>query len=294
MTDGASDPTSQTVGALVRDAASRLAAVGVDTARLDARLLLCRATDRTRADLMAADRDPVDPTARSRFETLVVRRLAREPIAHILGEREFWSLPFRVTRDTLVPRPDSETLVAAVLRHRTGRAAGTVLDLGTGTGCLLLALLREWPEAFGVGLDCSAAAVKVAQDNARSLGVGDRSAFVVGDWAAALAAQGGAGFDVIVSNPPYIPTRDVAGLQPEVRDYDPRLALDGGADGLEAYRQIVPVAAGLLANAGTLALEVGENQAEDVATITRGAGFAAAAIYNDLGGRGRTVVAEIQ
>ncbi len=229
----------------------------------------------------------------AQFDGFIRRRAAREPVSHILGRREFWSLPFKVTPATLAPRPDSETLVAAALAHVRERGLGgaplRLLDLGTGTGCLILALLSELPAATGVGVDRSAEAATVAQENAVSLGLANRFRLVVGDWTDALGR--GECFDVIVSNPPYIANAEFEDLDAEVVRYEPGLALKGGADGLDAYRRLLPGAVKHLVAGGRLFLEIGAGQAAAVEDLCRNAGMADVGILQDLGGRDRVIVA---
>ncbi len=232
---------------------------------------------------------PLADHAAARLRDATARRAARVPLAHILGIREFWSLPFRVTRDVLVPRPDSETLVAAALDAGLPDGA-RLLDLGTGSGCLLLALLHERPDWTGVGVDRSPAALAVAQENARALGLADRAGFVAGDWTAPLASR----FDAILSNPPYVRSADLATLDPEVRDHDPALALDGGADGLEAYRRIVAEVPRLLRAGGRLGLEVGGGQAAAVSGLMAAAGFGGLIRRHDLGGVARCLTGTLK
>ena len=213
-------------------------------------------------------------------------RAAREPLALIVGWREFWSLRFRVSPATLIPRPDSETLVEAALAARPDSATPLrVLDLGTGTGCLLLAFLSERPRAFGIGIDRSIDAVRLARRNARDLGLADRATFLAGDWAGAVEAR----FDLVLGNPPYIPTPDLAGLMPEVRAHEPAGALDGGADGLTAHRAILADLPRLLTPGGRAILEVGAGQREAVAGLAALAGLRAEARH-DLGGVARAVI----
>jgi release factor glutamine methyltransferase len=214
--------------------------------------------------------------------------IAREPLSWIVGKREFWGLEFVLSAETLDPRPDSESVVEAVLarlpdRSRTYR----FLDLGTGTGCLLLALLSEFPRASGVGIDVAAGAASTARRNAEFLGFADRAHFAVGDWAGAIAGE----FDAVVANPPYIPTRAIPELSPEVRDYDPKRALDGGTDGLLAYRAIAADLLRLLRPGGLFAAEIGLGQAEAVAPILAQGGLAIEGFTADLGGVIRCVVA---
>ena len=221
------------------------------------------------------------------------RRVRREPMAYILGEREFWGLPFKVSPAVLVPRPDSETLIEAALALMPVRTEPwRILDLGVGSGCLLLTLLREFPNARGVGVDASADALEVAQANADALGVGPRTTLVGGDWRRpAWAEQLGGPFDLVISNPPYIEAAAIEGLMPDVARFEPRLALDGGPDGLVAYRAIAAAAAGLVVPGGRVLVEAGDGQAAEISTFIRSAGFAVEAPWKDLGGIDRVVSA---
>jgi release factor glutamine methyltransferase len=209
----------------------------------------------------------------ARLDDFARRRLAGEPVARILGRKEFWGLPLQLSADTLVPRPDTETVVELALEML--RAAPTpnrplrIADLGTGSGAILLALLSELPDAFGVGTDISQAALETARANAAHLGLAPRAAFAAGNYAAPLAGL----FDLIVSNPPYIRSADVPGLATEVRDHDPLAALDGGADGLDAYRALLPQATGVLRSGGALVVEVGQDQSGDVEALMTAAGL---------------------
>ncbi len=217
----------------------------------------------------------------------MARRLAREPLAFILGRREFWGLPFAVSPATLVPRPDSEALIEAAIAAFPDRSrVGSVLDLGTGTGCLLLAALTEFPAAHGVGIDLLPAAATLARRNAAMLGLRNRCAFMSGDWASAVAGR----FDLILSNPPYIASGTIGHLMPEVALYEPGTALDGGVDGLSAYRAITPELRRLLAAEGAAVLEVGNDQAAAVARLGRQAGLDAVAVHADLSGAARALV----
>jgi release factor glutamine methyltransferase len=215
-------------------------------------------------------------------------------VARILGEWEFWSLPFTLTPGTLVPRPDSETVVAAALlalKERRHASDGLrILDLGVGTGALLVALLKELPGATGVGVDLSPEAVETATFNAVRNGVGERARFHVSDWAAGLDPADRGPYDLVVSNPPYIADAVIDGLEPEVRAHDPRLALSGGRDGLDAYRAIAAELPALLAPDGVAALEIGSDQAETVAALFRAAGFAVEGPFADFGSRPRALV----
>jgi release factor glutamine methyltransferase len=256
---------------------------GIDNPRLEARLLLAHSHHTSQEDLL---RDPAAPARMDRLAPLLDRRAAREPLALILGHREFWSLDFAVWRDTLVPRPESETLIEAAVAAFAGRPPpATILDLGTGTGCLLLAALSEFPGAFGIGVDRSAAAAALAAHNAAALGMSDRAAVICADWADALDGR----FDLILSNPPYIATCDLAGLMPEVGRYEPLSALDGGSDGFAAYRHLLPEMLRLLNPRGTAVLELGAGQARKAAGLARNVGLASEARC-DLAGTPRAIM----
>ena len=275
------------IGTLLRAASARLEAAGIEAPTREARLLLAHATGLGATRIMAYPEHAIDPAAASMFDRLVERRVQREPVSRILGTREFWSLDFIVTPATLDPRPDSETIVEAALdRIPDKNTAATIIDFGTGTGCLLLALLSERPRAFGIGVDRSEAAARVAADNARRLGFADRAQFLVGDWADALAGS----VDLIVSNPPYIPAGEIAGLEPEVRAHDPLTALVGGVDGLDPYRLLAPAVARLLRPGGAVVFEVGQGQADAVADLATAAGLVFAEQRRDLGGIARAIV----
>jgi release factor glutamine methyltransferase len=275
---------------LLRGAAARLGAAGIATPRLDARVLIAHALGLVPGELVLQHRRPVALAERRAIAQLIERRARREPVSRIVRRREFWSLPFRVTPATLDPRPDSETVVSAVLAALPARAAALrLLDLGTGTGCLLLALLSELPGASGLGVDVSPAALRVARANARALGLKARARFRHGVWADGLHGR----FDAIVSNPPYIPTGALAALPAEV-GFDPVAALDGGPDGLAAYRALGQALPGLLAPTGVAALEVGTGQAARVAAILAGQGLEIAKIVEDLANNERVVVARLR
>lgn len=275
-----------TVRTLRRLAEERLTAAGVDTPALDARLLLEHALGLDRSALVAGADDPVGEDAAARALELVRRREGREPVSRIVGERGFWSLDFTLAPDTLDPRPDTETVVEAVLDSLPDRAAPVrILDLGTGSGCILLSLLAELPAATGLGIDISAGAVAAATANAARNGLSGRARFQTGHWAGGLTER----FDRVVSNPPYIPTATIAGLEPEVRLHDPMRALDGGGDGLDAYRALAAQVPGLLVPGGLAAFEVGAGQDGDVAALMTAAGLALEGIHRDLGGVARCV-----
>lgn len=280
------------IDALLRQAGRQLAAAGVEDAPRDARLLLQAASGISLAALVAFPERRVEAAALETFRSMLARREGREPMAQILGRREFWSLTFRVTGDTLDPRPDSEALVQAVLERVSDRdAAPRLLDFGTGTGCLLLALLHDLPRATGVGIDLSAAALEIAAENARNLGLAQRATFRLGDWDEGLAPSDRlAAFDAVISNPPYIESAAIPALQPEVARFEPRLALDGGVDGLDAYRRLLPAAARLLRPGGIAAFEIGVGQADSVTAIGTAGGLRHIATVADLGAVPRVVL----
>ncbi|MCS6932761.1 MAG: peptide chain release factor N(5)-glutamine methyltransferase [Acetobacteraceae bacterium] len=278
---------SPTVGALLCQGGAALRAAGIEDARAEARRLLAHALPATPEALLRDRHAPVAPEAEARFRALLSRRAAREPLAFITGRAGFWTLDLEVSPDTLIPRADSETLIEAALAARPDRGAvRRILDLGTGTGALLLAALAEYPAAFGVGVDRSAAAAALAARNAARNGLAGRAAFLVGDWAGALSGR----FDLVLANPPYIPAGEIPGLMPEVARHEPASALSGGPDGLAAYRAILPALPALLEEAGFAVLEVGIGQAEAVESLGRGAGLAPAGRRNDLGGVARAVM----
>lgn len=275
--------------ALLRDAAVRLEAAGVEEARRDARLLLAEALGVETHRLILEPQTNVPPAAADRFAGFVAARAARVPVSRILGRREFWGLTFRLSPATLDPRPDSETLVEAVLKAFPDRTAPLrVLDFGTGTGCLLLAVLSEYPNATGLGIDKAEEAVATASANAADLGLAGRAEIRLGDWGQGLGGQGvGEPFDIILSNPPYIEAAVVPALAPEVARHDPLLALAGGADGLDAYRRLLPDVARLLAAQGHAFLELGQGQAADVAALALQCGLMQRALHADLAGIAR-------
>ncbi len=252
-----------------------------DTPRLDAELLLAHVLGLSRSALLVGN-PPVSPEQAGQFADLVDRRRRHEPVAYILGRQEFWSLDLQVTPDVLIPRPDSETVIEVAVSRMRQRPPKTILDLGTGSGALLLSALIEWPQAFGVGVDRSAAAVAVARGNAQMLGLGTRAAFVVGDWAAALAGR----FDLLLCNPPYVD--DGADLMPDVAGFEPAAALFGGPDGLANYRLLLPDVSRLLAPDGMALFEFGAGQGDALKGMGEAAGFAAT-LHPDLAGRPRAL-----
>jgi len=278
--------TSATIGNAVRDTARRLAEAGLADAPADARLLVGLATGLDRTGIIT-DRDRrLTPSESCELDTVVARRLHYEPVSRIVGQREFWSMTFQLGPDTLDPRPDSETLIEEALKLLPStEQAYRFLDLGTGTGCLLLALLSERPHAWGIGTDLAEGAVMTARSNAQSLGLAGRSSFLVGHWGDALECR----FDLVVCNPPYIRSDDRT-LAPEVRNHDPSLALFAGTDGLDAYRELGPILGSLLAPAGRALLEIGAGQATDVVPILASSGLETTAICTDLARIDRVLV----
>lgn len=277
-------------GQAVREAEQRFAAAGIGTARLDAVLLVAHAAGLSPDSVRTDPAKPLRSDAEGRLMTLLRKRAEeRVPVSRLTGQREFWGLPFMVSAATLDPRPDSETLVEATLRHTGDRTAPLRLfDLGVGTGCLLLSLLNELPATTGSGSDIAAGAVETARANAVSLDLAARACFAAGAGFAGFAGP----FDWIVCNPPYIPSADIAGLEPEIRDHDPRAALDGGPDGLDAFRRFAPAIAAHLAPGGKAAVEFGDGQAATVAGIFAAAGLDCLEIAADLAGRQRVIVAQ--
>jgi release factor glutamine methyltransferase len=263
----------QTIATARRALTARLRAHAVDAAELEARLLAGAALGLDLTAMVAAAARPLTAAEAAHLEDMARRRLAGEPVARILGRKEFWGLPLQLSAATLVPRPDTETVVELALQMRRAaiepKRGWRIADIGTGSGAILLALLSEWPDAIGVGTDLSASALQTARSNAVHLGLVARAAFVACDLAAALAGP----FDLVVSNPPYVRSADIAGLAIEVRAHDPPRALDGGADGLDAYRALIPQATRLLAPGGALVVEVGHGQSDYVEQLMKAAGL---------------------
>ena len=276
------------VTALLADAATRLRAAGVESPRREARLLLAYVLGVGVLDIVAGKVQETNEGTRVRFEIALRRRVAREPLAYIVGRREFWSLDFEVAAAVLIPRPESEILVEEALRRFPDRnAVLRVADLGTGSGCLLLAFLSERPLARGVGVDMSQKALEVAARNAQGLGMTDRAQFVQSDWHGKILGT----FDAIFVNPPYIPTGSIAGLAPEVAHFEPPCALDGGPDGLDAYRALAPGLAAQLSQDGCAFLEIGQGQGAAVEVILLQNGFSVLGTVCDLAGIPRCLVA---
>jgi release factor glutamine methyltransferase len=280
---------ARTRSATLRSARDRLASAGIAQAEAeaDARTLLRHATGVTPLDLATRGDVPLSAAEAARFEALLARRVAREPVGRILESRDFWGLNFAVSPDTLEPRDDSETVIIEALALLGPRRTEplSILDLGTGTGCLLVALLHECPKAQGLGIDISEGALATARANAGANSVGGRCRWRQGDWADGLEGA----FDLIISNPPYIRTADMAVLEPEVRGHDPSAALDGGADGLDAYRAIIAALPHLLAEQGLAVLEIGAGQGSAIRSLAAAQGLTGQSARHDLGGHERAI-----
>jgi release factor glutamine methyltransferase len=279
-----------TTASLLQHASARLRDAGVEAARLEARRMLAHVLGCRTEALLAGSCRPISPDAVARFDDMLHRRIDRTPLSHLLGAWGFWSFEVGVSPATLTPRPDSETLIEAALQAFPERdQVRRVLDLGTGTGCLLGATLLEFPRAVGFGVDRSLAAAALASGNAGRLGLRRRAFFLVGDWAASLRAE--ASFDLVMSNPPYIPTATIGDLMPEVSRHEPQVALDGGQDGLNAYRGLLPRLPALLRpDSGRAILELGQGQRMAVETLARSVGLLVVTCLNDLAGIERALV----
>ena len=269
-----------------RSAKQRLERAGLAGPVIDARLLVEAACEATRADIVTDPHRQLSPDQESRLAAYLARREHREPVSHILGRKGFWKIMLQVNGDVLTPRPDTETVVDAALKGFPEHAAWNVLDLGVGSGAILLAILAERPAAKGLGVDVSEEALAVARDNAAALGLAGRLALMRGDWAVGLADDS---FDLVVANPPYIASDVIATLEPEVSRYEPRRALDGGPDGLAAYRILAPEILRVLKPGGRFAVEIGYDQKTAVEALFRAAGAAALTTLRDLGDRDRVV-----
>ena len=267
-------------------ARKRLQAAGVDQPVIDSRLLVEAAASATRLEIVTDPHRPISDDQAATLEGYVERRTRREPISHILGRKAFWKIMLRVTPQVLTPRADSETILDVVLEAFPPHAHFTLLDLGVGSGALLLAILAERPCARGLGVDVSEEALAVARENAANLDLDGRAALLRSDWTAGLGPET---FDLVVSNPPYIPTADIDGLDPEVRDHEPRLALDGGADGLDAYRRLAAEALRVLRPGGLFAFEIGHDQSSAVQALFVAAGALGVRTVKDLATRDRVV-----
>jgi len=269
-------------------ARKRLKAAGIDSPAIDARLLLEAAAGVTRVEIVTDPHRELEAEAVARLEDYLARREQREPVSHILGRKGFWKIMLGVNRHVLTPRPDTEVIVDLVLAAFPEHRRFSFLDLGVGSGAIALAILAERPLAQALGVDLSEEALAVARDNAANLGLERRIALLRGDWTQGLAD---ASFDLVVSNPPYIASDEIPSLDPEVRDHEPRLALDGGPDGLDAYRVLASEALRVLRPDGLMAFEIGHTQAEAVSGILSGAGAQDVRVHRDLANRDRVVTA---
>jgi release factor glutamine methyltransferase len=291
VTDGPRFVPGMTLAQARRVLAQCLRAGGIESADIDARVLCAHALGRSQTALIAAADETLDAVRDiAALETVLARRLAREPVARVVGRKEFWSLDFDVGPATLVPRPETETIVAMAIEAFDRAAPLRIADLGTGSGALVLALLSEWPNATAVATDIDPQALTMARGTARRLGLADRVVFVACDYAQALRGP----FDLVVSNPPYIPRDDIVGLDTDVRGYDPLRALDGGADGLDAYRAIAASVAPLLCDRARLIVELGIGQADAVAAIFAAQGLACDAVRPDIAGIPRALSAAVK
>ena len=267
----------------------RLEAAGIEAPVIDARLLLETAAAASRTDILNDPHRALTPEQTAALDAFLDRREAREPVSHILGRKGFWTIELKVTPDVLTPRPDTETVVDVVLKSLPADKPTRVLDLGTGSGAILLAILAERPAFSGVGVDISTAALEVARENAALLKLEDRAHFIHAAW---TEGQKDAAFGVVVANPPYIPSGDIAALEPEVSRHEPRLALDGGPDGLDAYRLLAPEVLRVLEPGGMFVLEIGHDQGAAVLALMQQAGAAACHLVSDLGQRDRVVIGQ--
>ncbi|MDH5750717.1 MAG: peptide chain release factor N(5)-glutamine methyltransferase [Rhodospirillales bacterium] len=252
------------VAEVLNDVSRRLKDAGFSESRLESRLLVAAALGIEPEMTFVHSERTLNGNEWNRLESLLTRRLKCEPMAYILGEREFWSLSFRAGPGVLVPRPDSETIIDSVLSHVPERNRNwNILDLGTGSGCLLLSLLKEYPASRGTGVDVSGDALALAIGNAGDLGLSPRVEFIKENWCDGLEGP----FDIVVCNPPYIPTAEISDLSPEVSRYEPRLALDGGEDGLNCYRLLAPMLGKIISREGWAFVEIGVGQARDVSGL---------------------------
>jgi release factor glutamine methyltransferase len=287
MNDTTSTPPSgPTLVSSWKAAQARLKAARIDSPSIDARLLLEAATGASRMDILTDPYRVVTDDQQATLDGFIERRLKREPVSRILGRKGFWKIMLNLTPDVLSPRPDTETILDIAMLAHASHEAFTVADLGTGSGAILLAILSERPAAKGVGTDISFEALAVARENATNLDLDGRATFLRTEWAAGFADHS---FDLVVSNPPYIPSDDIPGLDPEVREHDPILALDGGPDGLVAYRELAPEIRRILKPGGVFAVEIGWDQGDAVKALFVEAGFDNVIVVKDLGDRHRVV-----
>lgn len=283
MTDSTPAPTLVTAW---KAAQTRLKAGRIDSPAIDARLLLEVAAGVGRTEILTDPHRALTAEQAAAYESMIDRRLKREPVSRILGRKGFWKIMLNVTPDVLSPRPDTEAILDVVLLAYPPQAAFQMIDLGTGSGAILLAALAERPAARGMGTDISSEAIAVAKENAANLDLDARASFLRTEWATGF---GPGTFDAVVSNPPYIPSDDIAGLDPEVSEHDPHLALDGGPDGLQAYRELAPEIRRILKPDGLFAVEIGWDQGPAVLVLFEAAGFTDVKVVKDLSNRDRVV-----
>jgi release factor glutamine methyltransferase len=279
----------KTIQSTIAEMQERFRAAGLETPELDARLLVQGVTGFSHEELLLNFNKLLTDTESKKLTEMAERRIGREPVSRILGIRVFWRSEFKVSSETLDPRADSETLIESVLKYADKEAPLTILDLGTGTGCLLLSLLQELPQAKGVGVDISEGAVQTARQNAEDLQLSSRAAFIAADWAEIAINNP---FDIVISNPPYIADSEIPNLEPEVSRHDPHRALAGGVDGLDCYRSITRLLPRLLTPQGKVFLEIGYNQAGAVKGILAGQGYRVLQTVPDLAGHDRCIVAQ--
>jgi len=294
----ASDASGQRVREQLRRATERLTIAGIDSPRLDAEVLLAHCLNLSRAQLLVAGDLPMDSQMVRSFETLLTRRLQREPVAYITGKQEFWSLDFMVTPDVLIPRPDTERLVEVALLCAAKISASTPLkiaDLCTGSGAAGISLATELPSAEVWATDISPEALQIARGNAETHHAAKRVQFFAGDLFEALVPLATARFDLIVSNPPYVRRAEIATLTPEVSRWEPRVALDGGVDGLDFYRRIIAAAPNYLTPQGALVLEIGADMASEVSAIcTVNGSYSDSEVFQDYAGKDRVILARLR
>lgn len=276
-----------TIHAMLSGIKDRLRVAGIENPELDARLLAQGILGVSREEIILKSNEIIHLPQQKDLDVAVQRRISGEPVSRILGVRSFWKYNFKLSKETLDPRADSETLIEAALKNVHPQPKH-ILDLGTGTGCLLLSLLGEWPQATGVGVDISADAIATAKENAKTLGFSDRAEFITGNWEETAFAHK---FNVVISNPPYISEIEIENLEPEVRIHDPRRALSGGGDGLDAYRSLSRLLPKILDSDGWIFLEIGSTQADAVKEMLEGAGFHVLKTVPDLAGNDRCLVA---
>ena len=282
---------TNTIGSLYRSLTNELTFSKISNPNLEARILLAHVAGIDQTRVIGYPETELDEPIISDLEKIITRRQAGEPIAYITGAKEFWSLNFNVTQETLIPRPDSETIIESVLDTINNKSDNlSILDLGTGSGCLLLALLSELPNAKGLGIDISRQACKVARKNAEELGLSNRAKFDQGDWMEGIQNQ----FDIIISNPPYIAEQDIKFLQTDVKLFEPHLALSGGPDGLSAYRSIIKESVSRLKFTGVLAVEIGINQARSVRKILNENNLKIIKIERDISNIERCILATVR